>query len=348
MLRVEAEQSMQDGPGWCRLRIFGLEDRSGPVELMFRRPGASQIYLGPRDWQESESWLELPAERDGEALLLRLGPPHTLRLAKASTVELRVRIAGQAAQRTRLPWPRIVLPADNDASGAGDAPPARPGAAVQSAPVARPEPAAPALEPLRAFEPLRADAPAVAAKAGRARLTPWAGLGILGVLLLVVLLSLFVASRPELEPAPAPARVFSEEAVRAFLAANPDGPSATAEASLYEAARHPDLALLLYRHAARRGEPKAALAIGRMYDPDGFDAARSPFAVPDGDQAARFYEQAAEKGDAEAQLRLGRLLLSGRTSGEADAERGALWLQRAAGQGNAEARAALARLGNAQ
>src|SRR5688572_20374420 len=184
MLRVEAEQSMQDGPGWCRLRILGLQDRSGAAELMFRRPGASQIYLGPRDWQESESWLELPAERDADALLLRLGPPHTLRLAKVSTVELRVRIAGQVEQRTRLPWPRIVLPADNDAANPGDAPPGEPRAAVQSAPLAQPTPAAPALEPPRAFAPLRADAPATSANVGRTPLTAWSGFGMVGVLLL--------------------------------------------------------------------------------------------------------------------------------------------------------------------
>src|SRR5688572_4847555 len=192
MLRVEAEQSMQDGPGWCRLRILGLQDRSGAAELMFRRPGASQIYLGPVDWQDSESWLELPAEPDADALLLRLGPPHTLRLAKVSTVELRVRIAGGTEQRTRLPWPRIVLPADNDAASASDPPPAEPRAVAQSA-VPQPGPAAPAPEPLRALPLLRADAPAVPAKASRTPLTGWAGFGLLGVLVLVGLLGLFIA-----------------------------------------------------------------------------------------------------------------------------------------------------------
>ena len=147
----------------------------------------------------------------------------------------------------------------------------------------------------------------------------------------------------ELAPS-GPERTFTEEAVRAFLGPDPVGPATTAEAILYEEAARPDLALLLYRHAARRGDPKAAVAIGRMYDPDGFDPKKSAFAAPDADQAARFYEQAAEAGDAEAQFRLGRLLLSGRTAGDSDAERGVVWLGRAADQGHAEARAALERL----
>jgi TPR repeat protein len=146
------------------------------------------------------------------------------------------------------------------------------------------------------------------------------------------------------DPAAPQARTYTEETVRVFLSSGPDGPSAAAEAALYEAAGHPDLALLLYRDAARRGAPEAALAIGRMYDPEGFAPGRSAFAAPDAEQAAAYYDQAAQAGEPEAQYRLGRLLLSGRTSGDADAERGAVWLQRAAEQGHAEARAALDRL----
>lgn len=341
MLRVEAEQRAEDGPGWCRLTIHGLETHSGAVELMIRRPGASRNYLGPQGWQDSETWLELPATAVGGASLVQFGPPHTLRLANATTVELRVRRPGGSDGRTRLAWPRIVLPAENDA--------AEP---VFSPPASAPRPVAEESE-AEAPRPVELRAPRVGATTAppRSALSIWAKLVIAFVLLLIAvsafqLLEWGLGEPEAIEPA-STARSFTEEAVRAFLAAEPDGPSATAEAALYAAAGHPELALLLYRHAARRGEPKAALAIGRMYDPEGFDPSRSAFAAPDADQAASFYEQAAEKGDAEAQFRLGRVLLSGRTSGEADAERGALWLQRAAAQGNAGARAALARLGKA-
>jgi hypothetical protein len=340
LVRVEAEQQLEDGPGWYRLTIHGLETHAGGLELMIRRPGASQVYLGEHGWQDGEAWLQLPAEPDGDALRVRLGPPHTLRLAKATTLELRVRRPGQPDSRTRLGWPRIVLQAENDSAPAADAP-AEPAIAPPAAPVS------PLLPAHRAVisTPLTADARAPASRVRNMPVTTWAGFGIVAVLVGAVLLTLLLSWQSDPGSTPTPARVFSEEAVRTFIAADPDGPSAVTEASLYAAAGHPDLALLLYRHAARRGEPKAALAIGRRDDPEGFDPARSPFATPDPDQAARFYEQAAGTGDAEAQLRLGRLLLSGRTSGETDAERGALWLQRAADQGNAEARSALATLG---
>jgi hypothetical protein len=350
MLRIQAEQTAEDRPGWCRLRLDGLDHRSGPVELMFRRAGASRNYLARSGWADSEEWLELPAARDGAASVVRLGPPLTLALGKVSTVEVRARVPGGPDQRTRMAWPRIVLPAENDAASMVESPPeprvAPPVAGVvPPVPPPAPTPSPPAAQRWKNAAP-GAPTPSVRRSSGSSA-TTYAGIGIAGVLLLVILLAAVMTWRSEpgpVLPAPAPARTFTEDSVRAFLADNPDGPSATAEAALYEAAGHPDLALLLYRHAARQGELKAALAIGRMYDPEGFDASRSAFAAPDAAQAARYYEQGAEAGDAEAQYRLGRLLLSGRTAGDSDAERGALWLRRAAGQGHAQARAALAAL----
>lgn len=350
MLRAEAEQGAEDGPGWCRLRLHGLGHSSATVELMIRGPGASRPYLGRSDWEDSETWLEFPAAAEGETLMVRLGPPYTLRLGKVTTVEIRARIPGGADQRTRLAWPRIVLPAENDAKALAPTPPPLP----PSPPL--PSPPRPAAEPVRPGElraaaaersvvkraPRRAPIRAAVAAAAAAALFLIAAAGAVWFL--------SNRDRPEHQPqtaeatSPAPARVFTEEAVRAFLAADPEGPSTTVEAILYEQAGRPDLALLLYRHAVRRGDSQAAVAIGRMYDPEGFDPKTSAFAVPNAEQAASFYEQAAEAGDAEAQFRLGRLLLSGRTAGDSDAERGAVWLQRAAAQGHAEAQAALERL----
>jgi TPR repeat protein len=353
MFRIEAEQGAEDGPGWCRLRLHGLDGSADAVELSIRRPGSSRVYLGAAEWEDNESWLRLPAILEGGALVARLGPPQTVRLAGASTIEIRARVPGAADQRTRLAWPRIVLPAENDA--------AKPGAPIvlqpqRPQPWAKPAPVAELVAqaelrsaPLQAAPEPAAKPPAQpAAWKGSTSARTWLAIRLIALLLPAtswLLASWNSAERTAEIPAPqASTRSFTEEWVRAFLARDPDAPSATAEAALFEAAGHSDLALLLYRHAARKGEPKAAMAIARMYEPDGFDPARSPFATPDADQAAAFYEQAAEAGDAEAQYRLGRLLLSGRTSGEADAERGAVWLQRAAGQGHAQARSTLERL----
>lgn len=346
MLSAEAEQGAEDRPGWCRLRLHGLGHSSATVELMIRGPGASRSYLGRSDWEDSETWLEFPAAAEGETLVVRLGPPYTLRLGKITTVEIRARIPGGADQRTRLAWPRIVLPAENDAEAlAPTLPPLPP-----SPPL--PSPPRPAAEPVRPGELRAVAAERSVVKRARRRAPIRAAVAVAAALCLIATAGavwfLSNRDRPEHQPQTAeaapPARVFTEEAVRAFLAADPEGPSTTAEAILYEQAGRPDLALLLYRHAARRGDSQAAVAIGRMYDPDGFDPKTSAFTVPDAEQAASFYEQAAEAGDAKAQFGLGRLLLSGRTAGDSDAERGVVWLQRAAAQGHAEARAALGRL----
>ncbi|HXV24349.1 MAG TPA: hypothetical protein VED46_08815 [Alphaproteobacteria bacterium] len=335
MLQIEVEQGPQDGPGWCRLRLYGLGRPSNGVELMIRRAGAARVYLGHSDWQDSEAWLELAAVPEGAALVARLGPPHTLRLGKVATVEIRARLRGEIDQRTRLAWPAIILPAENDAGV--DWP------ATQSSPT--PSPAiAPVMDPVAPPPELRVDPATRLAPQGVPIRT---ALGLAAAMLALVSAAAvwWVLNRDVEEAArPASERAFTEEAVRSFLSADPDGSSTFAEAALFEAAGHPDLALLLYRHSARRGEPKAALAIGRMYDPEGFEPTKSAFAAPDAEQAATYYEQGAQAGEVEAQFRLGRLLLSGRTSGDADVEQGAFWLQRAAEQGSEAAQAALAEL----
>jgi hypothetical protein len=152
-------------------------------------------------------------------------------------------------------------------------------------------------------------------------------------------------AEPATQPAPSPpARAFTEEEVRRFLDGNPDAPSAVAEAQIYMQAGHPDLALLIYRHAERNGDPAAATAIGRMYDPEGFSKESSAFPAPDADQAASYYQKGVGSGDAEAQYLLGRVLVGGKTSGATDVEQGVVWLERAAKAGSAAATELLAQL----
>lgn len=55
------------------------------------------------------------------------------------------------------------------------------------------------------------------------------------------------------------------------------------------------------------GRQQAALLIARMYDPNGFDAARSPFRAPNPAAARRYYQQAADLGAPEAAAALARL-----------------------------------------
>jgi TPR repeat protein len=142
---------------------------------------------------------------------------------------------------------------------------------------------------------------------------------------------------PATAPAATVARVFNEDELRKFLGANPAAPAANDEGQAYLQAGHPDLALLIYRYAQRKGDPAAAKAIGRMYDPTTYSKTTSAFDTPDADQAATYYEQAAKAGDVEAEFLLGRVLAKGLTSQPDAVERGVVWLQRAQQGGNSEA-----------
>jgi hypothetical protein len=55
-------------------------------------------------------------------------------------------------------------------------------------------------------------------------------------------------------------------------------------------------ALLLWEAAARLGHAPSLTALGRLYDPVGFQPGR-PFRSPDPRQAARYYQQAVRAGD---------------------------------------------------
>jgi TPR repeat protein len=145
------------------------------------------------------------------------------------------------------------------------------------------------------------------------------------------------AAAPATAPAATVARVFNEDELRKFLGANPAAPAANDEGQAYLQAGHPDLALLIYRYAQRKGDPAAAKAIGRMYDPTTYSKTTSAFDTPDADQAATYYEQAAKAGDVEAEFLLGRVLAKGLTSQPDAVERGVVWLQRAQQGGNSEA-----------
>jgi TPR repeat protein len=58
--------------------------------------------------------------------------------------------------------------------------------------------------------------------------------------------------------------------------------------------------LLLWEAAARLGHAPSLTALGRLYDPVGFQPGR-PFRTPDPRQAARYYQQAVRAGDAGAE-----------------------------------------------
>ena len=128
--------------------------------------------------------------------------------------------------------------------------------------------------------------------------------------------------------------------VRAFLEARPPVAEVLAAADGLLDGGKPDLALLVYRHAAGQGETRAAAAIARMYDPATFDPKRSPLPKADAETAVYWYEAPAGAGDAVAQRRLGALMLERNPDGP-QRDKALDWLGKAAAAGDAEAAALL-------
>ena len=351
MIRISAAQEETDANGWCRLRIEGLGLAAAqPVELYFKRGGERQPFLTEQGWQQAQHWLTFnDTWLDGADLVLPIGPAQTWFLSDVATLEIGVRPAGSGAEpeRARLAWPKIILDANaRPAVVAAPPPPA------EELPPPAPAPEPPAAPP----PPLVADTPIVPrAEPAPQRRALWPWILLLVVVLAALLLGAaylkhwppFAASQtaaavppaaaPAATPAATPGRVFSEDEVRKYLGANPAAPAANDEGQAYLKAGHPDLALLIYRYAQRKGDPAAAKAIGRMYDPTTYSKTTSPFDTPDADQAATYYEQAAKAGDIEAEFLLGRVMAKGLTSQPDAVERGVVWLQRAQQGGNSEA-----------
>jgi hypothetical protein len=353
MFSIKANQNPMDPNGWCQLRIEGLLlSAQEALEISFKRAGSTKPFLAEYGWQQNATWLlfEDAHALDGAAVV-RIGPQQTKFLSQVTTVEVAVRRVGQQADRAhraRVAWPRIILETE-DRSG-------MPPITGEEAPAVLP-PDAPVPVPAAELNAITAeDRPVCSADRPRATRTPWpliAGTAIVSVALAVLAVLYFLKLPPfeataleERAPLAATAsgfasdgaRAFTEEDVRRFLAPNPGPAASVTEAEAYARAGHPDLALLIYRHADRQGNPVAAKAIGRMYDPATYNRETSPFPAPDADQAAEYYHRATEAGDVEAQYLLGRLLTSGATSGESDVERGVVWLERAAASGHAEAK----------
>jgi hypothetical protein len=352
MLRILASQDRSDRNGWCRLRVEGLGlIEPKPVELYFRRGGERNPFLAELGWQQNIYWLAFGDTRlEGDALVISIGPAQTWYLGDVATVEVGLRLPGETGEPrcARIAWPKIVL--DVEARPGQPAPPPPP----EPPPVENPPEPAPVPPP-----PLMAGAPvAPPLPQPRRAVWPWFLAGLLVFLAAFGGLAYFEHwppfGAPQAAPAPAvqtpapPAaatRVYSEDEVRRYLAGNPAAPAAALEAKAYADAGHPDLALVIYRYAQRLGDPSASKAIGRMYDPTGFNKETSAFDAPDADQAATYYEPAAKAGDVEAEFLLGRLLVKGQTSQPDAVERGVVWLQRAQQGGNSEAGALLKQVG---
>jgi hypothetical protein len=106
------------------------------------------------------------------------------------------------------------------------------------------------------------------------------------------------APPPAAAPAPPDPALpsLAELTVPQVIARAPGLAEIAAEASARAARGLHEDALLLWEAAARLGHAPSLTALGRLYDPVGFQPGR-PFRTPDPRQAARYYQQALRAGD---------------------------------------------------
>jgi hypothetical protein len=324
------------------------------VELCVSQPRASggYLHLDPRDsehpWGTQEFWQRpVAAGRDGDRVRLRLDAFTTFHIGANKPYILHLRDAAGPRDGVPLLGIAMRLPsAPPKGWRAAEAP------VVPPAPIPEPEP-----EPADEPEPEPDEETAVAGltvdpderrAARETRGFPTAAVAA-GLVLLVLAGAAgwwFYGRQGAGEPTPAeaaapaaPARTL--DAARAALAATPSPADARDAGEAHLAARDLEGGFLLLRYAADKGDTRAALAVGALYDPASWSAETSPLPAPNAEQAAQWYHRAAEAGDPEAQYRLAMVLRSGRTEAADGPEQAVAWLRKAADQGHAQAKEAL-------
>lgn len=332
--------------GHARLVVAGLPPGAavGAAGFRLRREGHSRNNLGPKGWQVGEELLRpLDTVQEGAETVFVLGPRVTRHL-EVGPVFLVLPGLGEAG----LIWPDTIEVYDGELPEAATFPAEPPEpllapatAAPKPPPIAErapvPPPPAPPPDPAPVPPPPTAKKPPVAALAG----------GGAGLLALAALAAWFlvgqeaeapppvpppIAAAPPAVPAalptpPRPAWPDSADALapREVVAQAPDAAGIRLAALRRQQQGRHDDALVLLEEAAERGDAAAKTALGRLYDPIGFEPGR-PFRSPDPRAAARHYRDAEGAGDAAATPL--RAALRG-------------WLQQRADGGNASAAAAL-------
>lgn len=293
--------------GHARVVLAGLAPPPGDARFGLMREGYSAAHLGPGGWQMGEALLApLAVEPEAGGVALVLGP-ETCRHLEPGPVTLRL---PGAAVEVPLFWPASIAVFDaadatiavgmrrpKPPAPAVPAPPAPPAGPPEPA-AAPPPPAPPASPPpstRREFlVPL---AFAALVLAGGAAGAWW---------------FLFPPSPP---PAPGPPPAPAPGPAPGSAPAWPEGTDALTPAEVVarapdaagifavaarrqERGRHDD-ALVLFEEAADRGVAPALTALGRLYDPNGFQPGK-PFSSPDPRLAALYYRRAEQAGDTQA------------------------------------------------
>jgi hypothetical protein len=342
-------------PGFAQLQVRGLTEESGALRLQIRRNQGPEYYLGktgrwqttPDSWFSVQrgDWIAQPSGFD-----LPIGPqivdPIVGSLAGcAFKLVLEASASPATAPLTIARSPALL------ASGA-----------------ATEEPEEPVPAPAPAQVPLTADpteGPLRPEPAPRSSLWRWVLLIIALVIIAAVIagyrfqaeLQQFLGLSPLVQapavpvPVPAPAppsppAKSSMEQLKDFMTQNPDRKGWAAMAAQKLAACDLNWATTLYRELGESGDTDAAVAMGRIYDPEehlcpNIAADQHPVSA---DTAAFWYQKGVSANSPEAMRRLGLLWTKPGKDGPHYAE-GVDLLKRAAGLGDADATEALKRIG---
>lgn len=349
-IRVEEDPAYPAG-GHALVRISGLGAAPADARFAIQREGWQRGVLGPDGWQVGAALLTPDrVSAEGGEVVLAVGP------AVVDVVEagpLRFRLPA-ASVDVAVFWPDLTTSHD----GAQPVPPPRPAPpAPEPAEDATVVVAPPVAEPPPVRAPLAAEAPRggsawplllvllLFAAAGAGGVYWWLELREQPAVVAatpapavtpapaptpVAPVAAPVAAPPPVVPVPDPATPapppaadpaqpsLADLTVPQVIARAPGVAEIAAEAAARAARGTHEDALLLWEAAARLGHAPSLTALGRLYDPVGFQPGR-PFRTPDPRQAARYYQQAQRAGDAGA-----------------EAPRAALrdWLQAQAGRGD--------------
>jgi hypothetical protein len=349
MMTLRAELIGQD-PGRAQLRLHGVAPEAGSLRLQIRRNQGPDTHLGGDGrWQSTpDFWFAIDAARRTptvDGIDIAVGPEIVDPIAAALggnafqvTVET---AAGTSSGTITIPQQPILL-----ASGAAGAPQRR---APEPEPMPPPEPtpAPPSPPSILKADPDRAPVE-----------RPGNRFGLIAILVIVILAlaagGYFFRDRAtallgggEEPPQQAAAPAQSElEQIKTFLSENPNAPERLAKARETLAACQFNWASTLYRDLGQAGDPEAALAMGRIYDPS--DPVCPEIGAPNrslsSDTAAFWYGKAVSAKSVEAQRRLGKMLVAAGKDAPKYQE-GIDLLKQASAQGDADAAAKLKELG---
>lgn len=372
-IRAELSADQDRGPGYGVLRIAGLGAPGGSLDLSLKCNDAKAPFLGTGGkWQATEAWQSAAAmTAEGDDLLISVGPEivdaivaQPSRVAYYLTVATGVQKQGAtltvhrllgsgAAADDQAERERLQREAEERERQEREAERLRleeaerarldeaerlrreqEEATVLAAQRQATEPVAPVLEP----EPQRrrwmlALIPAVLVLSVAAVAGSWYACLIPIPGLVPARCTAESAAETAQPPAEVPAAVASPTSCAGL---NVDGCIRLAETALSEKRLEP--ARQLFQQAVQLGGAQAAVALGRMYDPETWSAAASPAPAADWETAVYWYETAARAGDVAGLLGAGRLLCR---EAKSDIERrqGLKYLREAETKGAAEAKA---------